>query len=213
MSTIDAPVIKFSIPIKIGIFAIIGTVIFILTYLFEAFPDKRDSIKFFSIIVGSIGVAGYAAYYSIVFSKNKYNHEKIQHTIEFIGLINSLELTKLRLELQSYMINAPKEEEVQYEYISKNANAALALKTSLNLFESLSIAIQYGYVDEVVANKNLDFIIIYFFYTFFPYIRKVRKKNNDKFIYDEVDKLARSWKEKKYLSSGKKIIYVATIER
>jgi hypothetical protein len=210
MRTKDGVIIDFTIPIKIGIGVIIFVIISSLTYLFYNFPLKRDSIEFFSILIGSIGVAGYAAYYSIIHAQNKHNYSKIQHTIEFIGFINSIELTRLRFRLQSYMQDN-KDEQIkdasQYVYISKNEDIALALKSSLNLFESLSIAIQFCYIDEVVANKNLDFIIIYFYDTYLPFIETVREKNNDSFIYDEVEKLAISWKNKKYLSSGEEIVY------
>jgi hypothetical protein len=99
------------------------------------------------------------------------------------------------------------DDESQYDYINKDREASLALKASLNLFESLSIAIQLGYVDEVVANRNLDFIIIYFHENFSSFVQAVRDKNDDQFIYDELEKLASSWKKKRYLYSGKKIIY------
>ena len=194
--------INFFINISVA-FAIVILVL-VLSALYVAFPDQRESIKFIAILIGG-GSAIYSAYYSGAGLRSRIAQEKVTHSQEFINSVYDVNLTKFRIKLGKDFDSKKIPPEQQYAKISENDETVAAVRISFNLFESLSIAIQHGYADEIIAHKALGFIICSMFRQFSPYIETVRSKNNNNLIYCEVEKLASAWSSGKYLFSGKAI--------
>lgn len=227
---------KINIKLKIAACIIIGVIVLIA--LFIILEDKRESIKFSAILIAggaaiySAFYSGVSLQNRIIYQNNKLEyqkiqiehekiriqHEKSQHSHEFIHLFLSEKLLRLRIKLRAFIKEDMHNEEGKsikfeddelYKLVNNcSEEVILGLTTSLGLFESLSISIQLGYVDEEVANRNLDFIVVSLFEKFKPYVNHVRKTNKDEYIYIEVEKLVTSWKLKKYLYSNKDIIYI-----
>jgi hypothetical protein len=186
-----------------------STIIFvlILSFLYVWLPDPhdRETIRFVAILIGG-GSAIYSAYYSGAGLRSRIAQEKVTHAQEFIDSVYDVGLTEFRIKLGKDFDSNKIPPEEQYSKISENDETVAAVRISFNLFESLSIAIQHGYADEIIAQKALGFIICNMFRQFTPYIETVRTRNNNSQIYCEVEKLYNAWNAGNFLYSGKVIL-------
>ena len=111
--------------------------------------------------------------------------------------------------IRSFLTEEFKHKEVTptelYDKIKNDKKLYNALISVLNQIETISIAIQKGYVDEETIYMALVVLIPYFYDNFTPFIEGKRNQYKDDRIYLELEKLAKSWHANKYLFSGKEI--------
>ena len=85
-----------------------------------------------------------------------------------------------------------------------------SVTTVLGQFEDMSILIQKDLLDEELLYMSLYFMIPFYYDFLKPHIEAVRTKYKAPGIFVELEKLANSWRSKKYLSSGRKAVNIVS---
>ncbi len=229
----DGVLAKIELVIRPTIFIVSLLVGCILIYLYITKPERREELIFIALIMGGLAAICSAFYTGralrfqsesldkqLKFQKEQADEQlkfqketlKIQNrqfivknTYDLITAITGKEVVEMRHELLSKFNHDKTAPEEVYGKITADNNLHTALKTILNLYENISLAIQDNYIDEKIIYKNVSFILPWTYDTFKPYITKFRKKHNDPRIYCEIAKLSNAWEVGKYLSTDENI--------
>src|SRR5205823_3303973 len=89
--------------------------------------------------------------------------------------------------------------------ITKSQDLHKSVLTVLGVFEDTSLAIQSDMACEKILYFSLGFLVPWVFNNVKPYIDHRRSIDDDPTLYAEMEKLAKSWAEKKSLVSGEKL--------
>lgn len=201
---VEGVIARFTL--NIGIFFCLSLLAIILSVCFIIFSNIRTELTFITIVIGGIA-AIYTAFYTAQSLRIRSKQEIIKNSFEMIALLSTREIVKLRHDLSSKFNHDKVNNENFYKTIVSDTSIHTALKTLLNLFDNLSIAIQREYVDEKIIHKAFSFVIPNTCKTFMPYINRLREKFRDDRILCEVEKLANAWQENKFLKTGETIPY------
>lgn len=147
----------------------------------------------------------YAAFYTAQSLEVHSEQKIVKNSFEMIAVLSTKEIAKLRHYLTDAFDHEEAKKKEFYKEIISKPNTHTALKTLLNLYENVSIAIQYGYVDEKIMHKALAFILPNIQDTFSEYTKQARTNNEDRRILLEVEKLANAWRCNKFLKTGETI--------
>ncbi len=186
------------------IFLSIAYIIAPISFIFTSYTITKEVIVFFTALVGG-GSAIYSAYYTGIGLHQRVKQEKIKNSYEFMRLIYDNNLIKFRLKIHNDFHPESMAPNEFYDKLNEDLDMATTVRSSLNLCEDLSIAIQEGFADEVVAHRSLVFIVVNTYETFLPYIKHIRNKHNDTNVYCELEKLASSWKQGKYINTNENL--------
>lgn len=177
----------------------------ILVFCFFIFEQFRGQLTFLSAIVGGLA-AVYAGYYVAANIKITIEREKVHRSFEIIHRLDIPDAVRFRWFIEKGGIDpkrgAPKK---IYNKINKNFDLQVAVTSILSMFENLSIAIQRGYADEVTVYLSTCVQVPYYYEKLSSYIGYIRGKYRNNTICIEFEKLARSWKTERFLSSNKNI--------
>lgn len=177
----------------------------ILVFCFFIFEQFRDQLTFISAVIGGLA-AIWAGYYVALNIKITTERNKVHRGFEIIHRLDYLDAVRFRLFIEKGDIDPEKDApEKIYNKINEDIDLQIAVTSILSMFENLSIAIQRGYADEVTVYLSTCVQVPYYYKKLSPYIRYIRDKYEDNTICIEFEKLARSWKSKKYLSSNENI--------
>ncbi len=177
----------------------------ILVVCFFSFKQFREELTYISAILGGLA-AIYAGYYVAANLKITTERDKVHRSFEIIHRLDYPDWVKVRWFLDKGDIDHKKDApEKMYEKINDDFELQIAVSSMLSIFENLSIAIQRGYADEITLFLSTCVQIPYYYEKLSPYIGEMRRKYNNDIICIEFEKLARSWKNQKFLSSNKEI--------
>jgi len=177
----------------------------ILVFCFFVFKQFREELTFISAIVGGLATI-YAGYYVAVNVKIKIERDKVHRSFEIIHRLDVPGAVKVRWFIEKGGIDHEKDAPVDiYNKINDDFELQIAVSSILSMFENLSIAIQRGYADEVTVYLSTCVQVPYYYEKLSPYIGEIRRRYKDNTICIEFEKLARSWKSKRFLSSNKNI--------
>ena len=199
------PGILLKVKFNFTLFALMLLIGAILVFCFFIFEQLREQLTFISAIVGGLA-AIYAGYYVAVNMKISIERNKVHRGFEIIHRLDCSDAVRFRWSIEKGDIDperdAPKE---IYNKINKDMKLQIAVTSILSMFENLSIAIQRGYADEVTVYLSTCVQVPYYSEKLASYIGYIRGKYDNNTICIEFEKLNRSWKSKKYLSSNKNI--------
>jgi len=167
------------------------------------FPSIDDKLIFITSVIGG-SCALYSAFYVGRTLRLQYRMTLMHNSFELLSNVHSLELMKVRSELDRKFNHRNVMPSEFYDKIQSDPVFDVTVRSLFNLYEGISIAIQNDYVDERLIYDDLGFIIPHSYENFLPYIQEVRKRYNP-LVYIEIEKLVYSWGQKKYLSTNKAI--------
>jgi hypothetical protein len=193
--------VKFNFTI-LSLLLLLGIVL-VLVYIF--IEEFRAELTFISAITAGLA-AIYAGYYAAKSIKIATERDKVHRAFEIIHRLDIPDFVRTRQFIEKIDIDPTKDSAVgMFKKINDDFELQSSVTSLLSMFENLSIAIQRGYVDEVTVYLSTCVQVPYYFDKLSPYINYVRKKYNSNAISIEFEKLANSWKARKFLSSGKYI--------
>ena len=191
---------EFKVKITIILCIIFVSMPLLLFFIFS--PDSREVVSYFTALIGGAAIV-YSAFYAGKTLKTNQSQMKLQRSYEISLCLNDMDTMKMRLfiaEEVNVKDFSPKE---IYERIKKDRDLESKIRVLLNLFEVISISIQYEYADEGFLYKFYGFILPYTYKGLRPYIEEFREVSNDKLICVEFEKLAKAWEEGKSILTGK----------
>ena len=177
----------------------------ILVCCFFFFRQYRDELTFVSAIIGGLA-AIYAGYYVALTFKTTTEREKVHRSFEIMHRLDIPDFVKVRTFLDKGGIDHKKDApEQMFKKIYEDKDLRVAVLSLLSMFENLSIAIQRGYADEITLYLSTCVQIPYYYEKLAPFIEEIRRKYNDNTVCIEYEKLARSWKNQKFIATNKTI--------
>ncbi len=192
---------RFDMPLA-GSLAVVGIGIVLL---FAFLPDdKRRVLTFATAVAGGLAVI-YSAFYIGQALKVQTERDKLTRSVEIMTRLDGPQITAVRRFVLKTVDAGPMAAEEMYDAIEADDNLWNSVRMVFNQVESLSLCIQTGYADEEFLYKELAHMVPYYRGKLQPFIDGIRKKYNYPAMYIEFEKLADSWKNKRFLSSGKKI--------
>lgn len=185
---------------KTATFIIIVCALLIWAYFY--FPTHHKALSFITTII----VAGSGVFSAIYVGKglsNRIHFDKINNSFQFTGYFNSHEYNRLKeVCTQKYHHHDHSRDDL-LQKVKADEELLSKLKSILNKFEELSIAIQNGYVDEEVCYWTLDIILQFYTANFMAYIEEVRAIDDE--VYMELMDLYNHWSNNKFLYTGNDI--------
>jgi len=184
-------------------FMLLAGAVLVLCFIF--IEQFRKELTFISAIIGGLA-AIYAGYYIAQNMSITAEREKVHKAFEIIHRLDIPDFVRTRWFIEKKDIDPEKDSEVDmYEKINNDFQLQSSVTSLLSMFENLSIAIQRGYADEVTVYLSACVQVPYYFEKLSPYIKYIRSKYNDNAVCIEFEKLANSWKARRFLSSNKNI--------
>jgi len=192
------------INISIDLLLVLTLIGITTTALYFCLPSMRENLIFLgSVFVFLTGI--YSAFFVGKSLRINVNHNKIKGSFEFMSRFSDISLEKLRTEsMQKVDIDNITPHELN-KIFTADKELNTTLKTTLNLFEEISIAIQVGYVDEFVMYKLLYESAMYYNKYFNKFIEYSKEKYKFQTIYCEYQKLVRAWESGKTLQTNEEI--------
>jgi len=189
---------------KLTVATILILIGFIVCSLYLKFPQYRDELKFITATIAGLA-AIYSAYYIGANIRQKFENEKIGNSFKLIDIFNGSELIKNRTKIQQLVDSKSLPAADISETVKSDPDLQVAVKSTLNLFESTSIAIQHGYADEKILFEGLCVYLPWLVNNMAPYISDLSAIYDDERIFCESIKLAGSWTSGNCLFSGEPI--------
>ena len=194
--------VKITVTVTIALLVI--TTGAVLAALYALFPDYRKLLEFGAAVIG--GASGiYSAFYVGQSLQAQTIQDKKHRSFELMGQFTDIDFTKIRAFLESNIKSQQIAPAAMYKKITDEESIDTAVKTALNWFETLSIAIQEDYVDEDILYSLLSYSVPFYFKSLEPYIEQHRKNLDYQKLYIELEKLYKAWTSQKYLSNGRTI--------
>ena len=193
----------FGINLKFNVTILTVTFLYaaILCCLFILFPDFQVELKYLAAV--SCGVAAiYSAFYVGRQLHITHKMRVRENSFRFLENLYSIEIVRIRSKLEKEFQHQDVTPGQFYDKITNDIELHTALRCVLNMFETISIAIQAGYVEEKVLHDMLHVIVNIHWNRYYPYIEAARERSKAPEIFCEFQKLYNAWSEKKYLSTG-----------
>lgn len=185
---------------KIATLILISCTLLILAYF--KYPTKHQALSFITTII----VAGSGVFSAIYVGRglsNRIHFDRIKNTFEFTAFFNSHEYNELKEVCKQKYHHHDHSRDDLLAKVKADNDLLSKLKSILNKFEELSLAIQNGYVDEEVSYWTLDLILQFYTSNFMAYIEEVRSIDEEAYI--ELIELYNHWQNGIFLSTGKQI--------
>ena len=144
----------------------------------------------------------YTAYYASETLKTQIDRDKVAKAFEFTGHLDDIDIVRIRVFVEHNIDHKHLTQDQVYDLIIKDREVLTAIIKLLGLLEDVSIAAQYGYIDETVAHESLVYIVNWAYNKLGVYISERRRITEDKTLYMTLEKLANSWKNKKSIHGG-----------
>ena len=193
--------IRFDVPLA-GSLAVVGIGIVLL---FAFLPDdKRRVLTFATAVAGGLA-AIYSAFYIGQALKVQTERDKLTRSVEIMSRLDGPQITAVRRFVLKTVDAGRMAPEEMYDAIEADDKLWNSVRMVFNQMESLSLCVQTGYADEEFLYKELAHMVPYYRGKLQPFIEGIREKYKDNTFYRELEKLADSWKAKRFLYSGKKI--------
>lgn len=186
---------------KVTLLSILLVFIVVGSLCFHFLPGNRDLISFVAALIGG-SAAIYAGFYNGLGVKALRQLEKDKASFAIIDKFNDHEMTKVR-RILDHLDKENKTEKQVYEYITSDSERMAVTVLYCSIFEDISIAIQYGYANEEILHKSLNYICKYLYEELSGFIRILRTERKSETIYIEFDKLHQAWKDGKSLKTMK----------
>lgn len=174
----------------------------IIVFIYFKFPEFEKSLTFITaIIVAFSGV--FSAIYVGKGLSNRIHFDKVKNSFEFNNYFNSHEYNGLKeicKEEYDARNHSPND---LVQKVKNDEDLFYKLKSILNKFEDMSLAIQRNYVDEKILYWSLDLIVDFYISNFKSYIDDCIKDNPE--TYMELLKLHECWSKRIYLLTGKSV--------
>ena len=193
-----------SLNIKIGVAIILLFLGIILCGLYIKYNQIREELTFISAIIGGLAMV-YSSYYLSLTLRENIRREKLRRAFYFTEKLNSIDRAGIRVFIEKELHGGEIPPADFHEKIISDRDLHSAIKSLLGLFEDISIAIQYDYIDEEATYQSLAFLIPFIYQTFLPFIKEERRRFERPSLFYELEKLAGSWKLKKSLLTGKQL--------
>jgi hypothetical protein len=194
--------LKFSLPLA-GTLLVLGIGLGVVFIFFE---NYRPQFIFIASVIGGLS-ALYMGYYSAIALRIKIQHDKMQRSFEFTHMLNDIDWARTRCSIikikNDYKTESPT---ALHDKIVADEELHTAIISLLGWLEDVSIAIQHQYVDELILNESIFYIVKDAYENLYPYIQARREKCNHTTLYTEFGKLHHAWREKKSLVTGKALV-------
>ena len=190
---------------SILLYVAVTTLTLTAIFAYICLPECRDSLIYVASIIVGISFI-YSAYYVGASVRLGIQYDRMKNSFEFLEKFNNIKLIECRTKIKDFIDSKPEASNELSEKIKQDFDLKISIRTTLNLCENVSIAIQKGYVDEAILCKDLFVAIPWFLRNLGNHIQDLRNEYEDESIYCEMEKLADSWTKGKYLSNDKNII-------
>jgi hypothetical protein len=179
-----------------------------LVVTFAIFASARPVIVFAAATVGGLA-ALYTAYYNSASIRLQLTHNRQARAFDFMQRFNDVSFTRGRVLYDTLDLKGLARDEL-VEKIETDSDLRTTALTIINLYESLSIGIQRGFVDEEVAFLFFVTILPAEVDGLAPFIDYNRKKHGDPLIWDQTVKLGTAWRGRKSVIDSKRVMPPAT---
>lgn len=169
--------------------------------LFVFLPDARDELVFVVSVLGGTATV-YSAFYIGAGLRSQLHNARVAASFDIFRDFNSVEFIRLRNRLQNEFDPQKTKPSEAYGKITASEELHTAVKALLNHLETISIAVQQGYADEVTLYQCMHTIVPWTIERFAPFITEVRKIYETQTIYSELQRLADSWRHGRLLTRG-----------
>ena len=176
----------------------------LLVVAFAIFPEARPVIVYATASAGGLA-ALYTAYYNAANIRLQLAQNRQGRAFEFITSFNDVSFTRGRVLYDALGIEGLAPDTVVEKIKADEELRANALMI-INLYESLSIGIQRGYVDEDVAFLFFATILPADVADLMPFIRYTRKKHEDPLVWAQTVKLANAWQARESMIDSKRVM-------
>jgi hypothetical protein len=190
-----------SMSLNITVGALIALAVVILAVLFVLAPAHKEKIEFFSTLVAG-GAGLYVAYYIGITLRTRIQRDKQHRSFEFLQQLNQIDTARIRIFVTRRLTSKELSAADVHKMIIENEEIHSQVISLPGLCEDISIGIQSGYAEEKQLYQSLCFLVPYVARTLQPFIEEERRIHNDDRLYEELDRLANSWKAKRALSNG-----------
>ena len=190
--------LRMSVAVATGVASLCVMVAFVFL------PDKRDIIVFAAALIGGAATV-YSAFYAAATLRIQVRRDKQARAFEMIGALNEHQVTRLRVFIEKNIDDKHLTAIGLYDKIVEDAECLSIISAVLGVYEDMAVAVQEHFVDEHVLHRSVAFLIPWTFARLRPYIEQERVRKGDTRLYIELERLAESWKNGKYLSDGKAI--------
>lgn len=194
-------VLRVNISIPLWVVLSIGAIVFLLLY-FTA-PQYREHLKFVGILLASMA-AIYSAYYVGATLRVRIDQDKLARSFHSLEQLNLPHVVAGRKRIEKLVEECAQLGPADlYDKIYADKRLLRDITAFLGSLEDIAIAISQGYVDEKVMYRSLCYIVTWNLDRMRSYIDEERKRSGDDRLFCEIECLARTWKERKLLTTGR----------
>lgn len=193
---------RLSLPVGIGILTILGAVGLIALFIFA--PERRDVVIFAAAVVGG-AAAVYSAFYAASTLRVAVARDRLARSFEMLNKLNEPSMTDLRVFVQKNVVNDDLNAVELFDLINNDARNLSIVTSVLGTYEDFTIAIQRGLVDERVMYCSAGYMVTWTYQNLRLYIDECRRRDKNPHLYREMESLAQTWQQGKFLSSSDEI--------
>lgn len=190
---------RLSVNVTVAVVLLVVGLMFCAAFIW--LPEYRESLKYITAVLVSMAVV-YSAYYAAQALHVNVERDKVKQSLEFIKLFNEIDVASIRVSIEKELSRGNIAPAVFHAKVVADKDLNAAVKTLIGVFEDASIAVQDGYIDEPILEKSLGFMIPWAAETLAPFISEERRIYSEPGLFFELEKLARSWRNGRYLYSG-----------
>ena len=193
-----------SFRLNITVAILVGFAGAILIVAFVVFAEHRQTLAFAAAVAAAMG-AVYSGYYVAESLRTRSRQDRIARSFDFLQAMQDIQIVEVRTKLRKQIDQGRISPDDLYDEVAKDLHTHSALKATLNWFESISLAVQAGHVDEEILYRDLRTVLPWTATVFRPYIDRVRINYNDQKVFCELEKLANAWSNRTLLSTGEAV--------
>lgn len=175
-----------------------------LCWLYVENTAMRAELTFISAVIGGLAVV-YSGYYMGLTLRENIRRDKLNRSFVFTEKLNSIDRASIRVFIEKELHSGEIAPADFHNKVISDHKLHPAVKSLLGLFEDISVAVQYDYVDEEAIYQSLAFLIPFTYQTFLPFIQEERRRFERPSLFCELEKLAGAWKLGKSLVTGKEL--------
>lgn len=180
------------------LFVLVTSIIFVVT------PSSHEEIKFVtSLVVGAAVIC--SAYYVGASLRLQVVNNMQKASFELLNMINTKAFVTDRSLIEK-KIEWPQEitDNELYEQINNDPVLDAAVVSVTGVLEDMSIAIQSGFVDEIILYRSMRSIVLFYWARLRGWIIQTRNIRNTESLLVEFEKLATTWEMRRSLICNKK---------
>ena len=187
--------IRFSVTLTVLLVAVgVG-----VAALFFWLDQYRTELTFLTALAGGLTVI-HRAYYASRTLNDGLERDKMARTFEIAQQVDDIEMVKLRVFVSQQGLGEKKmSPEDVFKIIVGNEDIHALVRRLLGQFEDASLAVRFGFVDELILYRSLGYLVKWAQKTFGPYIEEQRQRSGARTLYNEFEDLAHAWRAKESL--------------